>query len=414
MALSRFSVSLAMVLALALAGESPGQQPTEQLEDLRHDLEQQASLEEERAERMRRLLDEIRSLDARLLGSSRNLAGLETEDEAVEVEYASHQGRLDMLETEYAKSRALLAARLSSIYKRGRLGNSRALLQTATSTEPLRMARYLAAISKADASVFTDYEAVRRKHRAALAELAEKKADVDAKKAAIEQEQARYESARSAKQALVASLEHDQAAGRSEQKRLKAAESDLERILAETAAAVPPSPPKEIARAEPVSPAERRARSSPVRRILGSRGRGEAVELPFAELKGKLRPPVHGAVLARFGDARETGPPSQGVLVRSAKDFQVTAVGSGEVVFSGPFPGLGKTLIINHGGRYHSVYAHLDVIQHEVGGHVRTNEVIGTVAKSEPILHFELRAEGKALDPAPWLEGGYEAFSDSN
>ncbi len=413
MALSRVFRLAAVAVLASGANLALAQQPAEQLESLRHDLEQQQSLEEERTERMRKLLDEIRSLDARLLGSSRNLGALEAEGDGLESEYASHQGRLDLLETEYGKSRALLAARLSSIYKRGRLGNSRVLLQTATSAEPLRMARYLAAISKADAMVLADYEAVRRKHRDALAELAAGKADIDAKRTAIEQEVERYETARQQKQALVASLEHDQAAGRTEQERLKAAEADLERIMAETVA-VPTEAQKqaELARATSEPRSERRTRSSPLKRILGSRGRNDAEEVSFADLKGKLRPPVRGEIVARFGDAREAGPRSQGVVVRTGGDFQVTAVGSGEVVFSGPFPGLGKTLIVNHGGRYHSVYAHLELIQYEVGGHVRTNEVIGTVPRSEPLLHFELRAEGKAFDPAPWIEGGYAAFSD--
>ena len=121
--------------------------------------------------------------------------------------------------------------------------------------------------------------------------------------------------------------------------------------------------------------------------------------------------PVRGKIVSRYGEKRESGPSLQGVLVRAHGDYQVTSVAGGEVVFSGPFPGLGKTLIINHGARFHTVYAHLDIIQHEVGGRVKENEIIGTLARSEPTLHFELRAEGKATDPAPWFPGGYDAFT---
>ena len=96
---------------------------------------------------------------------------------------------------------------------------------------------------------------------------------------------------------------------------------------------------------------------------------------------------------------------------RAEGDRRVMTVAEGEVVFAGPFPGLGNTIILNHGDRYHTVYAHLSSIAHEVGQKVRQNEMIGSLAASDPMLHFEIRSEGKAVDPVPWLAGGEAAFS---
>jgi septal ring factor EnvC (AmiA/AmiB activator) len=98
-------------------------------------------------------------------------------------------------------------------------------------------------------------------------------------------------------------------------------------------------------------------------------------------------------------------------MVRAEGDRRVVTVAEGEVVFAGPFPGLGNTIILNHGDRYHTVYAHLSSVAHEVGQKVRQNEVIGALAAADPMLHFELRSEGKAVDPLPWFAGGEAAFS---
>jgi len=139
--------------------------------------------------------------------------------------------------------------------------------------------------------------------------------------------------------------------------------------------------------------------------------RSQHSNLPFRKRQGDLQVPLRGKIVARFGERPlSEGPKLQGVLVNAGRSYQITAVASGEVVFAGPFPGLGNTLIINHGDRYHSVYAHLDTVQYEVGARVKENQVIGAVSQSNPTLHFELRAEGKALNPEPWFRGGYAAF----
>jgi septal ring factor EnvC (AmiA/AmiB activator) len=142
---------------------------------------------------------------------------------------------------------------------------------------------------------------------------------------------------------------------------------------------------------------------------VARRFHAEHANSPFEQRKGDLEVPVRGTLL-RAGEEGRASAGSHALLVRSDADRQVVAVARGEVVFAGPFPGLGRTVIINHGDRFHTVYAHLESIACEVGARVRESEVVGTLTASQPTLRFELRAAGKTQDALAWFKGGKEAF----
>ena len=69
--------------------------------------------------------------------------------------------------------------------------------------------------------------------------------------------------------------------------------------------------------------------------------------------------------------------------------------------------GFGNLLIVDHGGSYLSIYANNDSLRKQVGEEVRTGETIATVGNSggnpESGLYFELRHQGKPLDPLAWV-----------
>lgn len=418
-AAAAFLLTLALPL-ICFPRLSAAQEETQQLlDDVVRDRARAEALAAERSVREEGLLAEVRAIDSRLLNAGRKRQALQDDEADLEEEYALHLQRIDRIQAEYERARSLLSKRLTSIYKRGRLGSNRVLLQAAASSEPLRMARYLAAVSRSDSTLLGDYETVRRRHESALRELDDRKAGLAEKKDLLERERALYEKARADKTVLLASLEKDSDADRSRREELLAIENELREILESSAL---PSQSEEEGRAQ-AEDADRNSggdavssNSDPTRRGRPRFGRAtlrprRRTEYPaFENMKGELAAPVRGEVLSTYGQKRASGRVQQGVLVRAGGDMQVASVAGGEIVFSGPFPGLGNTIIINHGDRFHTVYAQLDVLQHEVGERVRANEVVGTLAGSEPVLHFELRAQGKAVDPTAWFAGGYSAF----
>ena len=83
------------------------------------------------------------------------------------------------------------------------------------------------------------------------------------------------------------------------------------------------------------------------------------------------------------------------------------AAADGEVVYSGRgVQGSGNLIILRHNDRYLSAYAHNSVMLVEEGVQVRAGERIaeaGTNLAGDPLLHFEIREDGKSIDPVKLL-----------
>lgn len=125
-----------------------------------------------------------------------------------------------------------------------------------------------------------------------------------------------------------------------------------------------------------------------------------------ARQKGKLPMPLAGRVNHAFGQPRSGGLRWQGWLISAQVGDEVGAVAYGRVAFADWLRGYGLIMIIDHGQGYLSLYGHNESLLHEVGAWVEPGEVISVVGSNpgnDQGLYFELRKDGKALDPAAWI-----------
>ncbi len=134
----------------------------------------------------------------------------------------------------------------------------------------------------------------------------------------------------------------------------------------------------------------------------------------FSKKKGHLGWPNDGKVAALFG--RQKHPRFNTYVNRKGIDIapsenktagaQVRAVSDGVVVYADGFRGYDRVVIIDHGENYYSVYAHLAKLWVDVGERVQTKRPIGEVGEMGPEnrLYFEIRHQGKPLDPITWLQ----------
>jgi septal ring factor EnvC (AmiA/AmiB activator) len=76
------------------------------------------------------------------------------------------------------------------------------------------------------------------------------------------------------------------------------------------------------------------------------------------------------------------------------------------VIFAERFKGYGLMVVLDHGAKHHSLYAHLGEAKVAVGQRVSGGEVLGTVGPGGlegPGLYFEMRFQGRPEDPVDWL-----------
>ncbi|HET9405471.1 MAG TPA: peptidoglycan DD-metalloendopeptidase family protein [Burkholderiales bacterium] len=151
------------------------------------------------------------------------------------------------------------------------------------------------------------------------------------------------------------------------------------------------------------------ARSKPTPRLRNERvPQASSGDSPFLELKGKLNLPVRGELANRFGSPRaDGGVVWKGLFIAARAGEEVRAVADGRVVFADWLRGFGNLLIVDHGDAYMSLYGNNEALYKQVGDPIRGGEPVAAVGASggntDSGLYFELRHQGRPLDPLDWV-----------
>jgi lipoprotein NlpD len=159
----------------------------------------------------------------------------------------------------------------------------------------------------------------------------------------------------------------------------------------EAPAAVAPTPPSAVTppSAPPAAPAAAPAPAEPE-----SSPGTDAEQVDFVW-------PVKGKVISAFTEA------TKGIDISGKKGQPVVAAAAGRVVYAGAgLRGYGKLVIIKHNNLWLSAYAHNDNIVVKEQQDVRRGQKIaemGSTDTDQVKLHFEVRRQGKPVDPAKLL-----------
>jgi len=134
------------------------------------------------------------------------------------------------------------------------------------------------------------------------------------------------------------------------------------------------------------------------------------VALPLRPFQGALPWPVRGRIVGGFG--RQPSSRFGTAIVRNGIEIGVNegqlvrSVHDGTVAYAEPFSGYGNLVIVEHGERAYSLYGYLLSIQVAKGDRVEAQAPLGMSGRDpagNPSLYFELRVDGKAVDPLQWL-----------
>lgn len=124
--------------------------------------------------------------------------------------------------------------------------------------------------------------------------------------------------------------------------------------------------------------------------------------------------PTDGRVIVAFGERDGAVTTSRGVTFAATPGTGIVAPEAGLVAFAGPFRGYGLLLILEHPDGYHSLLAGLESIDAAIGDRVAAGQTVGRMGhpdRGTPSLYFELRKQGRPVDPLPWLTAGQRKAS---
>lgn len=363
--------ALAAVLAAASAERQAPQQVPDRLTALQREAEALARQE-------RTLLGELRQLEVERDLKTEEVRRADQELTDVGLQRAEAAARIAALESRIAAEAPGLAARLVELYKLGRPGYLRLLLDVESVKAAARGYRTVSALVEADRRRVAQF-------RQALDDLQETERTLAERSARIQTLEAQAQSARQA----------------------------AERAIARRAALITQIDARRDLNAQLMG--ELQVAQQKLAALAPAAESGAAAEpaslVPLAPLRGSLDWPAAGKLTARFGSQRDprfgTTTVRAGIEIAAAAGAPATAIQGGVVAYAEPFTGFGNLVIIDHGRQAYSLYGYLDSVSVARGTRVARGQSVGSVGDTpagKPGLYFELRIDGKAVDPLQWLK----------
>jgi septal ring factor EnvC (AmiA/AmiB activator) len=383
-----------LLLAPALPRPLPAQTAEARIRAQRDELDR---IRRERAELERRmaniqgdvhdLREEVAILDRQRATTERVLETLDRQLASISGDVAETTDRMASAESELSRRKATLQRRLVDIYKRGPLYSAEALLTARSFGELVARYKYLHEIALHDRMLVNRVQALRNDIDRQRGELVKLRDAVEENRIDKQREDERLSLL---KRDRASSLQQAQRTTQQIQNRLAAirqSEGRLGNMIANIEAE-----------------RKRTAASRPnVPKVAST--------LRAADL-GQLEWPVDGTLLYRFGrviNPNNTTTRWNGMGIAAPIGTTVKAVAPGTVVSVGQLGTYGLTVILQHGDGDYSIYASLNSASVRTGAAVRKGDPIGTVGVSDPDLkphlHFEMRPQGRAVDPESWLRG---------
>jgi septal ring factor EnvC (AmiA/AmiB activator) len=334
---------------------------------------------DELARQQRSLLGDLRRLEVERDLRTQQLRQVEADAKKVGLELGNTGNQIAELEEATEASRPLLESRMVELYKLGGAGYVRLLFNVSDLKEVGRAYRMVAAVAAVDRHRADQHRQNLVRLRAAYGSLEAKRAEMAKLQRAAAAARIAADRAAQARAQLIIDIDRRRDLTAELAEELQTAQLKLQQTLASMSAGT-------------------------------SRVGQEASPLPIRPFRGALDWPVTGRMLTPFGQRGPSvsrAPGQTGVQFAVDEGSSVRAVHEGTVAFAGPFAGYGNLVIVDHGAQIFSLYGQLGAPQVERGARVERGQPVGTAGRilaGIPGLYFEMRVDGKAVDPLEWLK----------
>ncbi len=324
----------------------------------------------EEAERLtteeRGILSQLRKLEVARQIAQEELRQADAAAAEASTQIETLDGQAQRLEDAREAERPQLESRLIEMYKLGRGRYARLLLSASDMRRIGQASRTVAALAALDRERLQSYAKRLEELAATRQSLGGRRHELVAKRSAAARAQSAAARAIADQSALVREIDQRRDLNAQLTSELMVAQQKLETTLAGT----------------------------------GARG---SVGLPIGPFRGALPWPAAGRA-QRLSGAMAQRP---GIGIQADEGTPVQAVHDGVVAFAGSFDGLGNLVIVDHGSQTFTLYGYLLEMTVAQGAQVATRQPVGRVGATptgNPLLYFEMRVNGRPVDPVPWLE----------
>lgn len=382
-------VSAAFVLVAVLAGSGPRVEALGLRERLRLLLHRR-QVKKLKARQVKRKLQEVkrqqRSVAAdleetqqELEAASKELRRVTGNLRATEQDLREVTEDLNEVQRRLEAHEEALGERLVGLYKYGSLNYLDLLLNSETFSDFVKRSFIFRCIIRSDQELLGDIERDREEIRAKRLALRVRREKVRGLRVAVASRRETVIEQQSRQQRILNRIVHERAAYEQYFAELEASSRAIERMI---------------------------VRLTAVRRRPGGRFVGRSTVI----WHGGFIAPVPGGVTSSFGSRLHpilrVVKPHTGVDLRARYGASVRASAGGTVLYSGWMRGYGRTVVVDHGNGLSTVYAHLSSAAVGRGRRVTQGESIGRVGSTGfstgPHLHFEVRRNGRPVNPRRW------------
>lgn len=322
----------------------------------------------------RTLLVELRRLDLDRQMKAAQIEETESTIGGLEVSLADKEQRIAQTEAALAAAKPAIRDRILRIHKLGRLGYTRLLLDMDNVRTFRRTARVVSLLARRDRSQLD-------RHNELITTLKIERTRLAAERKTAEQLRARLVTETQA-------LGHAIAAQGTRVKEIEERRDLNEQLAAELLGA-------------------QDRLSASVTRLTPTPGLATAARPTV----GRYEWPLAGAIQTRFGRQQSsrfgTEIARNGIEIGAESGSAVKAIDQGKVAYADIFSGFGQLVIVDHGQKTYSLYGHLSAMAVQRGDTVASGQTVGSSGANPtgtPVVYFELRIDGKPVDPVQWLK----------
>jgi septal ring factor EnvC (AmiA/AmiB activator) len=374
------AAALTAVVAMSQTERDEVDEKQQELDRIRREIEEHRAQNQKLGTQEKQVLRKLSGIDKDIDLSKRYLRKLSEQEGTIDNQIGDLKVMIGGREIILSQQEEALGARLRQMYKRDPQYTWEVFLGAKSIDQAITRYQFMKVIASQDANLIGEFRESKKALEIETARMAESLQEVWELREARQRETSQLESSKKQRQTVLAGI-------RSEKSKHAKAIEDLEAAQAELQALI----------------------DDIIERGTSNKDLPPTGE--FAAMRGRLLWPVSGKIIRGFG--KHTHPKYGTVTMNNGVDIQapagapIVAVAAGVVEFVDWIDAFGKCVILNHGGGYYTLYAHVATTMVSQGQKVGRGQAIAEVGDTGSlegyVCHFEVRMGRKAMNPTEWL-----------